>query len=525
MEDDKSLTETRSKTKYIIPPGLRSYKIMFKAHYATAKGEPILVVGATGVGKSLFLHIFEKLWKKEHPDSPIIWANCAHFGGPKSDPNIARSELFGMTKEYAGLIGKKNNKDDIKGLVEIANGGALVLEEIGELPLEVQAMLLTFIETREYRRVGETKKDMNHAKVSIIGATNREDALRDDFRYRFFSFYVPSIYERRGDVLYYLYNKYPLIVKRLNPFDVLALLAHNWPGNVREIERVGMLSERQARASRLGLHFWYSEDKDSSDYDSYLHLSRYGSDEFFVTSGKIDRRYYDMSENNVDVKSLEILLNRLGVGLDKSKQSYPFETLSKIDTKIDRILDVQEIMPYKPFMDAMAGYEILCVLFFQNQHCNNNPFDYVEDYSLERFSRAYLYPNIGDERNPIFFEVDPFLQFRELMIPIFNYLSGLKLPTDTIVSKEYKEKMEFFKELARKHPSNKFLSPLAELIKPEEKDLDATPDIFSMHFDDFMKNYYKKLIESVGGNKAEAARKINVNYQTLQTRLKIYGVK
>ena len=90
---------------------------------------------------------------------------------------------------------------------------------------------------------------------------------------------------------------------------------------------------------------------------------------------------------------------------------------------------------------------------------------------------------------------------------------------------EYVKRQIFFTELASKYPSNKFLDSFTEIYKPKNKDLDANPDIFSMPFDDFMKYYYTTLIESVGGNKAEAARRIKVNYQTFQTRLNIYGVK
>ena len=151
---------------------------------------------------------------------PIIgWANCAHFGNKSSDPNIARSELFGQKK------GIGNVREDIKGMVDIVDGGALILEEIGELPLEVQAMLLTFIETGEYRAVGG-KKETKHADVRIIGATNREETLRrEDFKYRFFPFYLPSLNDRRGDVFIILVisiQKKSISVE-IRGFDIIGL--------------------------------------------------------------------------------------------------------------------------------------------------------------------------------------------------------------------------------------------------------------------------------------------------------------
>ena len=160
-------------------------------------------------------------------------ANCAHFGGVHSDPNMARAEIFGIKK---GIV--QEAKVDKKGLVDAANGGALILEEIGELPKEVQSMLLTFIESGEYREVGGT--ETKYADIRIVGATNREENLRDDLRYRFFPYYLPDLHTRRGDVLYYLSYMHPDLLSTLTKNKVLKLLAYHWPGNVREIDRVSV---------------------------------------------------------------------------------------------------------------------------------------------------------------------------------------------------------------------------------------------------------------------------------------------
>lgn len=134
-------------------------------------------------------------------------------------------------------------KADKVGLVEKADGGLLILEEVGELPFEVQAMLLTFIETGEYRRLGD--ENVQKATVKVIAATNRESALRDDFRYRFFPFYIPPLRERKNDILYYFQEIFPGLTKNFSKSEVLLLLTHNWPGNVREIERIGRLLNRK----------------------------------------------------------------------------------------------------------------------------------------------------------------------------------------------------------------------------------------------------------------------------------------
>ncbi|MCU0614013.1 MAG: sigma-54 factor interaction domain-containing protein [Desulfobacterales bacterium] len=134
----------------VVPPGLRDAVRDFEAHWAVSDNEPIMVLGATGVGKSLFLHLSRQFFNEQHAGSkkqpPIVEANCGHFSGKHSDLNMTRSELFGHVKGSSSVA----NKDKV-GLVELADGGLLILEEIGELSLEAQSMLLTFIETGDYR--------------------------------------------------------------------------------------------------------------------------------------------------------------------------------------------------------------------------------------------------------------------------------------------------------------------------------------------------------------------------------------
>jgi len=103
-------------------------------------------------------------------------------------------------------------------------------------------MLLTFIEDGVFRRVGS--KQNESAYVRIVGATNREEGLREDFKHRFFPFYISGLYNRRSDILYYMYAKISEIVTSLTGCEVLTILAYNWPGNCREIERVCRLITR-----------------------------------------------------------------------------------------------------------------------------------------------------------------------------------------------------------------------------------------------------------------------------------------
>ncbi len=216
--------------RLIVPPGLKHLIKEFEAHVDIAEDTPIMICGPSGSGKSLFLHIYKKLCQEKHgPNCRIKTVNCSHFSG-----DLARSELFGHVKgAFTGAM--KNTK----GWIQHADNGILVLEEIGDLSREIQANLLSFVETGKFNKVGSIRTEK--ADVRIIATTNREENLRTDFHSRFFSFYIPPLYERRQDILYYLVHKFPDLPATLAPWEVTVLLAYNWPGNVREIEKLGRL--------------------------------------------------------------------------------------------------------------------------------------------------------------------------------------------------------------------------------------------------------------------------------------------
>ncbi len=131
-----------------------------------------------------------------------------------------------------------------------------MLEEIGDLPKKTQANLLDFVETGKFHKVGSTVTEI--ADVQIIAATNREDDLRTDFRHRFFPFFIPPLHNRRQDILYYLADNLPQLTPALNPWEVTVLLAYNWPGNVREVEKTGalLMSKKQPDTEDASLGFW-----------------------------------------------------------------------------------------------------------------------------------------------------------------------------------------------------------------------------------------------------------------------------
>ncbi len=215
----------------------------------------VLLTGESGTGKDVVakcIHYFSSRSNK-----PLIVKNCGEM-----QKELVRSELFGHVKgAFTGATQSHN------GLIEIADGGTLFLDEVGELPLEVQSALLRFIETKRYRRVGDTLE--RKADVRLILATHRDlqrevetgnflDALY--YRINIVNIYLPPLKERKEDI--------PLLVEhfvtKLSPIgkkyfvtdEVMeCLLNYNWPGNIRElrnvIERAIVLSENNLITSKV----------------------------------------------------------------------------------------------------------------------------------------------------------------------------------------------------------------------------------------------------------------------------------
>jgi anaerobic nitric oxide reductase transcription regulator len=201
---------------------------------------PVLLLGETGVGKELFARRLHGLSRRRN--KPLIQVNCAAL--PES---LAESELFGHVKgAFSGAT------SDRPGRFDAANGGTLLLDEVGELPLSVQAKLLRVLQNGEIQRLGADKP--LHVDVRIIAATNRHlpDSIRDGhFRadlYHRLSVYpvpIPPLRERDQDVLllaghFLELNRARLGLRsmRLSPAAERAMLAYPWPGNVRELEHV-----------------------------------------------------------------------------------------------------------------------------------------------------------------------------------------------------------------------------------------------------------------------------------------------
>ncbi len=199
----------------------------------------VLIRGETGTGKELAARAVHD--QSSRADGPFITVNCGAL--PES---LIESELFGHGK--GAFTGAEQRR---AGLFEVADGGTIFLDEIGELPRGLQAKLLRVLETSEVRRVGENTSFV--VDVRTVCATHRdldkmvdEGAFRQDllFRINMFQIVMPPLRDRVEDIpvlaphLLRSRKTWPAAIEGISPAAIAVLQTHNWPGNVRELANV-----------------------------------------------------------------------------------------------------------------------------------------------------------------------------------------------------------------------------------------------------------------------------------------------
>ena len=206
---------------------------------ATAKST-VLLLGESGTGKELFARAIHN-WS-ERKSGPFIAVNCVGLS-----KELFESELFGHEK--GAFTGAHQLK---KGKMELAQGGTVFLDEIGDVSTEIQTKLLRFLQEKEFERVGSTKSI--RVDVRIIAATNRnlvelvkQGRFRDDLYYRLnvIPIALPALRERKEDIpalVHYFLQRFSKETKKnftaVAPQAMERLLTHDWPGNVRELANV-----------------------------------------------------------------------------------------------------------------------------------------------------------------------------------------------------------------------------------------------------------------------------------------------
>jgi two-component system, NtrC family, response regulator AtoC len=246
LEHKELLVKTEILTKEISKKGSENIignssqlkRILSLANKAAISDSNILIEGETGTGKELLAEYIHK--HSARKDKPFVVINCASL-----PDQLIESELFGH--ERGAFTDAKNTK---QGLVEIAHGGSLFLDEIGELSLTLQPKLLRFLENGEYRRIGGITTLTSN--VRVIGATNRnllEEAdnknFRKDllFRLNVITLTIPPLRDRKEDILllanHFIKEKTPIrSPKHLSAQSEETLLAYSFNGNIRELDHI-----------------------------------------------------------------------------------------------------------------------------------------------------------------------------------------------------------------------------------------------------------------------------------------------
>ncbi len=281
----------------------------------------VLVTGETGTGKELIARAIHKLSKRK--EQAFITVNCAAL-----PVQLIESELFGHEKgSFTGAFEKKVGK------FEIANKGTIFLDEIGELPLEVQSKLLRVLQEKEFERVGG--KSTVYSNVRIVAATNRnleneieEGKFRSDlfFRLNVFPIEAPPLRERSDDIPLLVKHfiesyskKIGKDIKSIKKNDLEMLTLYHWPGNIRELEHVIERAIIISQGSKLSFeNFKFGANPESKSkkgsFKSLIEMEKeHIIDALKISKGKVTGANSAAQLLKINGKTLGTRMRKLGI--------------------------------------------------------------------------------------------------------------------------------------------------------------------------------------------------------------------
>lgn len=234
------LRAARQQDDFVVGSSPEMRLVLDQAQRAAQASVSVLITGETGTGKEVLANAIHQMGPRR--SKPFIAINCAAI-----QSTMLESELFGH--EAGAFTGADRRKH---GLMEIADGGILFLDEISSMPLDMQAKLLRALEERAFRRVGGTS--LIHVDVQLLAASNRnlkaliaEGKFREDLYYRLkvVDLHLPPLRQRKQDIpelvgrfIQYFNQHQGANINDISPRALQALLRYDWPGNIRELRNV-----------------------------------------------------------------------------------------------------------------------------------------------------------------------------------------------------------------------------------------------------------------------------------------------
>ena len=303
----------------IVSESPRFKEVLVNVEQVAATDATVLITGESGTGKELLARAVHNLSSRRN--RPLVKVNCAALPA-----NLIESELFGQEKgAFTGAIQRK------MGRFELADKGTLFLDEVGEMPLELQAKLLRVLQEGEFERLGSTQTQ--RVSVRVIAETNRnlnksveEGSFREDLFYRLNVFPIesPPLRERLEDIPVLVNHFIKKFGKRLGkPIEKVsqqvidALQAYHWPGNIRELENLMERAIIIATGKSLKPGPWLPKQNPGKKGKGLITLaeneSRYIREVLVLTKGKIRGADGAAAILEINPTTLEARMKKLGI--------------------------------------------------------------------------------------------------------------------------------------------------------------------------------------------------------------------